>query len=235
VRLVTPEQAAQVWNERGGDHGEYVRHLLLKWTTAPPTTLTPLRRHEVDDLYQEIFLKLLDQNVRFDGRSEAATWLYRVARNTVADYQRRERRMRERHRAWADDAACQQPPLGHGSRRRSSPEKSYARDAALIDGQEPSAREEHDTDAHDAEQLIGYEEPEQEKRLVRQQDEADARTIVAALLPRLRRIGTHMVDGGLTQEQAAAKEGVTARTFRTLAERQADKLGIVVQRRRHRG
>jgi RNA polymerase sigma factor (sigma-70 family) len=104
---VTREEAAQLWEQ----HGEYVKRLLCKWISAPPPGLGRLSRHEVDDLHQETFLKLLEPGARFDGRSKATTWLYSVAHNAVADYQRRQGRMRQRHRRWGAETACQLQPL----------------------------------------------------------------------------------------------------------------------------
>jgi RNA polymerase sigma-70 factor (ECF subfamily) len=46
-------------------------------------------RSEVEDLCQDIRLKLYDKLHQFTGKAKFTTWLYRVVKNAAIDYQRR--------------------------------------------------------------------------------------------------------------------------------------------------
>ena len=259
---MTREEAAQLWEQ----HGQYVKRKLRTWTSAPPPGLARLSRHEVDDLHQETFLKLLEPGARFDGRAKPTTWLYKVARSAVADYQRRQGRMRKRHRSWGAEAACQLQPLDCATPARGSGDGHDDHDTGepieLPD--EPADANEQNAQQQDDEQLereqaqrqesreddrrarFVYQEPLQEavvgaddQGLV-QHDAMQAEAAQAAAValtetldPRLVRIAKLIVEEGLTQQEAAKKEGLTAKTFRNLVHAAAKRLGIRVQRRRH--
>lgn len=49
-------------------------------------------KDEIDDLFQEILIRLWNGFDRFEGRSSAKTWIYRVALNTAINQDRKERR-----------------------------------------------------------------------------------------------------------------------------------------------
>ena len=47
---------------------------------------------EVDDLFQEILIRLWNGFDHYEGRSSARTWIYRVALNTAINQDKKERR-----------------------------------------------------------------------------------------------------------------------------------------------
>ncbi len=47
---------------------------------------------EIDDLFQEILIRLWNGFDHYEGRSSARTWIYRVALNTVINQDKKERR-----------------------------------------------------------------------------------------------------------------------------------------------
>lgn len=49
-------------------------------------------KDEIDDLFQEILIRLWNGFDRFEGRSSAKTWICRVALNTAINQDRKERR-----------------------------------------------------------------------------------------------------------------------------------------------
>jgi RNA polymerase sigma-70 factor (ECF subfamily) len=53
-----------------------------------------LGNREVDDLVQEIFIKILQHLDRFEGRSALFTWIYEITRNHCRDELRRRKRRR---------------------------------------------------------------------------------------------------------------------------------------------
>ncbi len=50
---------------------------------------------DADDVTQEVFLSVVDSIWTFESRSTFSTWLYRIAKNKIADYYRRKSRSRE--------------------------------------------------------------------------------------------------------------------------------------------
>jgi RNA polymerase sigma-70 factor, ECF subfamily len=60
---------------------------------------------DADDLVQEVFLAALNGAARFDGRSEVATWLYRIAVNVC-----RAHRRKQTVRGWLWKKWMREPP-----------------------------------------------------------------------------------------------------------------------------
>ena len=67
-------------------------------------------RHEVEDVAQEVFLKVFTRITAFDGRSRFYTWLYRVAANTAKDHVKK--RSRRPAVALEEDARIESPAHG---------------------------------------------------------------------------------------------------------------------------
>ena len=66
--------------------------------------------HEVEDVAQEVFLKVFTRIAAFDGRSQFYTWLYRVAVNAAKDHVKK----RARRPAVALDEADALPSSAEG-------------------------------------------------------------------------------------------------------------------------
>jgi len=66
--------------------------------------------HEVEDVAQEVFLKVFTRIAAFDGRSKFYTWLYRVAVNAAKDHVKK----RARRPAVALDEADALPSAAEG-------------------------------------------------------------------------------------------------------------------------
>lgn len=49
------------------------------------------RPSEIDDLYQQVWIKTWGARVRFEGRSKFSTWLYAIALNQVREWRRKQR------------------------------------------------------------------------------------------------------------------------------------------------
>lgn len=64
------------------EHRSYIRSTIY-WM---------VRNEQVDDLVQEVFVKAWKSYSGFKEESAIRTWLYRIARNTVIDFYRREDR-----------------------------------------------------------------------------------------------------------------------------------------------
>ncbi len=73
-------------------------------------------RHEVEDVAQEVFLKVFTRIDRFNGQSRFYTWLYRVAANAAKDHVKK--RSRRPSVALEDDAVL--PEHGDGPRQQAS-------------------------------------------------------------------------------------------------------------------
>lgn len=52
-------------------------------------------KDEIDDLFQEILIRLWNGFDQYEGRSSAETWIYRVALNTAINQDKKERRRPE--------------------------------------------------------------------------------------------------------------------------------------------
>ena len=64
------------------EHNSYVRHS-LHWM---------VRRDLVDDLVQEVFIKIWKGYDKFKNESSQKTWIYRITMNCTIDYMKKEKR-----------------------------------------------------------------------------------------------------------------------------------------------
>jgi len=75
-------------------------------------------RHEVEDVAQEVFLKVFTKVHSFDGRSRFYTWLYRVAVNAAKDHVKK--RSRRPSVALEEEETLRDPgdgPIAHAADR----------------------------------------------------------------------------------------------------------------------
>ena len=56
---------------------------------------------EVNDLFQEVLIRLWQGFANFEGRSDVKTWIYRVALNTCITLDRKKRRTTRKGSTWA--------------------------------------------------------------------------------------------------------------------------------------
>jgi RNA polymerase sigma-70 factor (ECF subfamily) len=103
----------------GGDTGPSV--------ATGGAALLPLRA-DVDDLAQEVFLRVLRACDTWEGRSAFSTWIYRIAVNVTRDAQRR-------RRSWwrGTTQASPQPPAPPAVEQASRRERERLVNAALAD------------------------------------------------------------------------------------------------------
>lgn len=66
-------------------------------------------REEAEDLHQEVFLRLLQQGNAFCRVKRPRSWLFRVARNALIDYRRRQKNLVELPTALATDEEQHDP------------------------------------------------------------------------------------------------------------------------------
>ena len=52
--------------------------------------------HDAEELLQDVFFKAASQLHQFNGTSSFKTWVFKIARNTVIDYYRKNKRRREK-------------------------------------------------------------------------------------------------------------------------------------------
>lgn len=53
-------------------------------------------RETAEDLIQEVYIKVLNNYQKFEGKSSEKTWLYSIARNTAIDHFRKQRNWKQR-------------------------------------------------------------------------------------------------------------------------------------------
>ena len=94
-------------------------------------------RHEVEDVAQEVFLKVFTKIEAFDGRSRFYTWLYRVAANTAKDHVKK--RSRRPAVALDEDARIESPDFG--PREEAQRDEARRRVREAIDRLPPRYRE----------------------------------------------------------------------------------------------
>ena len=101
------------------DHGGAVARVARAYTTTP---------EDARDLVQEILLQVWCSLPRFQGRSDPATWCYRVALNTAMGWRRREHRRRTRQRPaiFLADWAASEPDSHENAAQTEAVERLYA-------------------------------------------------------------------------------------------------------------
>ena len=57
-------------------------------------------KQEVDDLFQEVLVKLWQGYDSFQGKSDLRTWIYRVSLNTCISIDRKKKRRKTQPRSW---------------------------------------------------------------------------------------------------------------------------------------
>jgi len=82
-----PDDQDLVRRLRGGDAAA-LRHVIERYQGRVFALIYGIvrDRHEVEDVAQEVFLKVFQRIAAFDGRSQFYTWLYRVAANAAKDH-----------------------------------------------------------------------------------------------------------------------------------------------------
>lgn len=88
-----PEDRELVARMRDGD-GEALRLVIERYQQRVFHIVYGIIRdgHEVEDVAQEVFLKVFQRISAFDERSRFYTWLYRVAANAAKDHLKKRRR-----------------------------------------------------------------------------------------------------------------------------------------------
>ncbi|MDH3592604.1 MAG: sigma-70 family RNA polymerase sigma factor, partial [Planctomycetota bacterium] len=84
-------------------------------------------RHEVEDVAQEVFLKVYTRISAFDGRSKFYTWLYRVAANAAKDHVKK--RSRRPAVTLEEDAILPDPTEGPAAGARLRESRRLVREA----------------------------------------------------------------------------------------------------------
>ena len=111
-RQAEPAQAEErrlIERAREGDHQAFAalveRYQRRVFSLAGHLTRRP---EDVEDLAQQVFLKVYQALPRFDFRAGFGTWLYRIAINECYDYLRRKRTLKAAEQSevqvgeWAD-------------------------------------------------------------------------------------------------------------------------------------
>lgn len=71
-------------------------------------------RETAEDLMQEVYIKVLINYKKFEGKSSEKTWLYSIARNTAIDYFRKQRNWKQRlfsNFDWSRETIKDETPL----------------------------------------------------------------------------------------------------------------------------
>lgn len=81
---------------------------------------------DVDDLHQEILLRLWQGYDGFEGRSDIKTWIYRVALNYCINFSSKRKRKQTRH-----TVVCESDPSGSDLEKRMQIKQLYQRISKL--------------------------------------------------------------------------------------------------------
>ena len=71
-------------------------------------------RETAEDLMQEVYIKVMNNYEKFEGKSSERTWLYSIARNTAIDYYRKQKNWKQRlsfNFEWGRDSIKDDQPL----------------------------------------------------------------------------------------------------------------------------
>ena len=120
---------------RDGDAGAFAQLYARHRATLFRFVVRAVRERPVaEELYQDIWMRVIEARARYEARAKFTTWLYAIAHNRVTDHWRR--------RGLDAVALDADPPGGiPGPERQAQARESLARFAAALESLPPAQRE----------------------------------------------------------------------------------------------